>query len=360
MRRPGRCQKRLLIALGVFVSIALCDLCTFAASGSPQDLIEAIIAGIESSYNLPMTIRGDFETTYERPHLKKEGTFKINSEGMTGYMTYSRKSVEKRSFVIYGHTIRSDLIGEDGDIKERLLFENGKIVQLQPAPKGAGAGNRASIRTPKQMPGTFPFDPRQLGMEGHRTVTWKEFIHVSEVESATMQRSAENSASVKLKTEQGRTSVIIFAASLNFLPTRVIEYRKDGSILYFTTITYRQLSDHIWFPETAARLLYQGGAATTANSANWLEKHTIQIKNLHVSEQEPARDEIDITMPKGTILGDMTTKKVHRVGAIPESPIGVMAYRYWLRITFVALVSLAVIWFFLKRRRGLDRSHKQA
>jgi hypothetical protein len=285
------------------------------------NVVDAVVAGIESNYAIDGVVRGRFDTRIERPDAKAGSPANSKKKALAPpapvdeeFETDIRLATGTNiSFAATKNAFRADVVDPRGKIMETWLSNDGVVIQFCPSIK---PHPQAWVRTFEQMPEVLPLDPRMIGAWDGRHASWKDYIRSRTIVAAEMsRRNGARVAVVKLKGKRGDLQELICNADTSYLPTHVVDYLSDGTITRDTTIEHDRVAGK-YFPKRAVRLTFAAGTKTL--DSQWVERHTMECKDVKV-ERDPALNRLfDLEFPAGTLVSDSVQQRLYRVKAPQE------------------------------------------
>jgi len=255
---------------------------------------DAAVKGIADNYTQLKTVAVTVECVTLDPSVKqREVTTTVLPGGTVATLIREPRRTYTSKILLRGEEIRCETNTDDGSVV--FAFTAGVWTQYHPDEK------RAWLRRPDQMPGMFPFDPREAGnteIRGRLLDRLKDdrVLKVSKRDAKLI---------VVMERATGRQIRYEFDPARSYLPTRVCELHDDGSVNVVVDVSYQEVGrGKTWFPKEVTETIY-GKPGAKAGDPGWTGRTTQTVGKVVVNEPLAA-DAFKVKIPPETLISDAT------------------------------------------------------
>jgi len=320
------------------------------------ELVETVIAGIESNNSQIRTLEATVEVVSRDSRVEKEEIKTVKSpDGKTTiHFRMTPKTTSRWKCYIDRDKVRQDTICLETQQKQTLALLDGVWTQYVPGSKTAW------VRRVDDMPGMFPVDLRELGSPELK-MSVEDILRQNDIISARIEHPAGDKSVIRVVTGGPAEYEWEFSAAFNFLPTSRISRHEDGSILQLVRIAYQRILDGAaWFPLERSRSFFAKGVTATPSDDGWRQHSTLRITDI-VMINEPIDEKLFVLdLPDGTRIRDGVARETYFVGQPRRAEIKPASAserkRRWLVAIISSLAILVVVAFAVKYRRSANRS----
>ena len=255
---------------------------------------DAAVKGITDNYAQLKTVAVTVECVALDPTVKqREVTTTVLPGGAVATLVREPRSTHKSKILLRGEEVRCETNTDDGPVV--FAFTAGVWTQYHPNDK------QAWLRRPDQMPGMYPFDPREAGNTEIRGRL------LDRLKDDTLLQVSKRDAKVIITMERatGRQIRYELDPARNHLPTRVCELHDDGSVNVVVDVSYQEVGrGKTWFPKEVTETIY-GKPGAKAGDPGWTGRTTRTFGKVAVNEPLAA-DAFKVEIPPETLISDST------------------------------------------------------
>jgi hypothetical protein len=260
--------------------------------------------------------------------------------GGVARIVHTPETVRKTRVWLAGADVRVDRsqAGRANELHETLVRHDGVWTQL------VGPSSAAWRRRPHEMPAMFPLDPRDFAAQDLRRSLVDE-LSEDTILTAEMTADGEGRALARVVTRgaKGNETTYEFAADEGFLPTRLMTFWPDGSLLQLVEISYREvLVGQARFPVKLVRRFFAKSVARTPTDAGWRQQLSREVTGDITLNQAIADSVFAPDIPAGTRVSDNIRQAVYYAADVSPVSRGIPAWYYTAAIVaalFVAVVA---------------------
>ncbi|MBI1902666.1 MAG: hypothetical protein HYS13_16325 [Planctomycetia bacterium] len=319
------------VLVGTFLAVAGGDL-----PPDQQALVETVVAAIQSNYEKIKTLELRVEGHHEDRSVRAAETRRIKSPTGDKEVVYrvAPESWAYESIVIKGTKIRRDILERpEGQATASMAHADGVWTDFSVDAK------LARLNRKDDLPGYWPFDPRDVGSVSIRRSM------IDTLRQANFVSASLGAGKIILTTQAG--AVYTFDQRAAYLPTLLVDRHKDGSVHMAEEYSYQLLLSG------AARVLdktvsrfYDRGVTNDASDDGWRQRSTTTVRIVNVNHEVPDARFV-ISLPAGTRVGDGLKNRVYIVGkAEPPGSFGATA----VTVGGILLGALVAVWWWLRIR----------
>jgi hypothetical protein len=310
-------------------------------SSEHDEIIAMVISSIEENNRCLGNVKVDVEKRLvsmgkisqptETDVKKKTGTLQIHVDLKPDGTP--APEVRRWTALVGGNDHRYEILGAHG--KEVYSLDSNGITMYSANAKEAMIMNWDPEQT---MSSHQQLDPREIGFLSMKE-RFIDILKAAGAESATVDTTSNGTvATIRVESPVFQRPVVVECSSaVNFLPTRVVYWLKEGYIDAITDITYQSVVTSCgprWFVKSAVRRQAFPHLITSVDAKNWGKVITTTVSNLKVNTTAPPPRDTAASFPPGTRIRDMTAQP------LSTNESGLRGGRLWLVVITVLGVSV--------------------